>query len=148
MGKLDLQVPQVSDLTARLDPELKQWRERSLSSVPHIILNATYLKVRVDSCVRSCAVLIAVGCCRQSGKRIRAGRFCCTQRSRRSPLEGVAVFSQATGVRGGGEVARSSRFHYFGCSRGDKECRYLRFPRRQMATMSIPSPTKCPGLCP
>ncbi|MEG2237793.1 MAG: transposase, partial [Akkermansia sp.] len=41
--------------------------------VSHIILDATYLKVRVDSCVRSCAVLIAVGCCRQSGKRIVLG---------------------------------------------------------------------------
>ncbi|MEG0142813.1 MAG: IS256 family transposase [Akkermansia sp.] len=70
---MEVSSSQVSDLIARLDPELKQWRERPLSPVSHIILDATYLKVRVDSCVRSCAVLIAVGCCRQSGKRIVLG---------------------------------------------------------------------------
>lgn len=49
---------QVSLLTSTLDDELEQWRNRPLPAISHLIFDATYLKVRIDSCVRDTAVLL------------------------------------------------------------------------------------------
>lgn len=70
---LDVSSTQVSKLTSELDQELSQWRNRSLPAISHLFLDATYLKVRIDSSVRDCAVLIAAGICKETGKRIVLG---------------------------------------------------------------------------
>lgn len=44
-----------------LDEELQAWRERPLGTVPYLILDARYEKVRHGGSVRDCAVLIAIG---------------------------------------------------------------------------------------
>jgi putative transposase len=51
----------VSRATALLDEELAKWRNRPLSAVKYLILDARYEKVRVDGCVRQCGVLLAIG---------------------------------------------------------------------------------------
>jgi len=51
----------VSRATALLDEELTKWRNRPLSAVKYLILDARYEKVRQAGCVRSCAVLTAIG---------------------------------------------------------------------------------------
>jgi len=58
---LDVSSTQVSRAAAVLDEELLKWRNRPLSEVEYLILDARYEKVRVDKQVRDCAVLIAVG---------------------------------------------------------------------------------------
>lgn len=70
---LNISSTQVSNLTSEIDEELTQWRNRPLPPIEHLILDATYLKVRVDSCVCDCAVLIAVGISRTTGKRMILG---------------------------------------------------------------------------
>ena len=49
---------QVSRLTAELDEELEKWRNRPLPEIAHLIMDASYYKVRLDGCVRDCAVLV------------------------------------------------------------------------------------------
>ena len=51
----------VSRATALLDEELTRWRNRPLSAVKYLILDARYEKVRQAGCVRDCAVLVAIG---------------------------------------------------------------------------------------
>jgi len=51
----------VSRATAMLDEELSKWRNRPLSAVKYLILDARYEKVRAAGCVRDCAVLLAIG---------------------------------------------------------------------------------------
>ena len=51
----------VSRATAMLDDELSKWRNRPLSAVKYLILDARYEKVRAAGCVRDCAVLLAIG---------------------------------------------------------------------------------------
>ena len=58
---LDVTSTQVSRAAAMLDEELEVWRNRPLSQVEYLILDARYEKVRVDGSVRDCAVLIAIG---------------------------------------------------------------------------------------
>lgn len=58
---LDVTSTQVSRAAAMLDEELEIWRNRQLSQVEYLILDARYEKVRVDGSVRDCAVLIAIG---------------------------------------------------------------------------------------
>ena len=58
---LDVTSTQVSRAAAMLDQELEVWRNRPLSQVEYLILDARYEKVRVDGSVRDCAVLIAIG---------------------------------------------------------------------------------------
>jgi len=70
---LNVSSTQVSRLTEELDIALEQWRNRPLPPISHLFLDATYLKVRIDSCVRDCAVLIAVGINRNTGKRMVLG---------------------------------------------------------------------------
>jgi transposase-like protein len=52
---------QVSRATAALDEQLEQWRQRPLSPMRYLYLDARYEKVRLDGQVRSAAVLLAVG---------------------------------------------------------------------------------------
>jgi transposase-like protein len=58
---LEVTSTQVSRAAALLDEELETWRNRPLSRVEYLILDARYEKVRVDGSVRDCAVLIAIG---------------------------------------------------------------------------------------
>jgi transposase-like protein len=51
----------VSRAVATLDEEVKPWRERPLGSVPYLILDARYEKVRIGGSVVSASVLVAVG---------------------------------------------------------------------------------------
>ena len=52
---------QVSDCAQKLDAQIQQWRTRSLGAFPYLVLDARYEKVRQDSQVLDCAVLIAMG---------------------------------------------------------------------------------------
>lgn len=58
---LDITSTQVSRAAEMLDTELEIWRNRPLSQVEYLIVDARYEKVRVDGSVRDCAVLIAIG---------------------------------------------------------------------------------------
>ena len=73
---LEVTSTQVSRLTAELDTEFEKWRNRPLPDIRFLILDATYLKVRVDGSVRDCAILSAIGVQRQNGKRIVLGVSC------------------------------------------------------------------------
>ena len=58
---LEVTSMQVSRVTAELDEELTKWRRRPLGSFPYVFLDARYEKVRYAGCVRSLAVLWAIG---------------------------------------------------------------------------------------
>ena len=58
---LDVSSSQVSRAAGLLDEELQAWRERPLGTVPYVILDARYEKVRHGGSVRDCAVLVAIG---------------------------------------------------------------------------------------
>lgn len=75
MCGLQITSSQVSRATAELDVILKQWRERPLSSMRYLILDARYEKVRQNGAVLSCAVLIAIGV-DERGKRSVLGVSC------------------------------------------------------------------------
>ena len=75
MCGLEISSTQVSRAAAELDVILKQWRERPLGSIPYLILDARYEKVRQNGIVQSCAVLIAIGIDEQ-GKRTVLGVSC------------------------------------------------------------------------
>ncbi|MCH7227724.1 IS256 family transposase, partial [Haloferula sp. A504] len=70
---LEVTSTQVSRLTAELDAEFEKWRNRPLPAILYLILDATYIKVRLDGAVRDCAVLTAIGVCRETGKRMVLG---------------------------------------------------------------------------
>lgn len=70
---LEVTSNQVSRLTAELDDSFRKWRERPLPPIEHLIIDGTYIKVRVDGCVRDCALLVAVGVRRDNGKRMILG---------------------------------------------------------------------------
>ena len=59
---------QVSRLTAELNDELSQWRERPIGRTPYLLLDARYEKIREGGRVVDCAVLMAVGV-GEDGKR-------------------------------------------------------------------------------
>jgi len=67
---------QVSRLTSELDEEFEKWRNRPLEPIAFLILDATYIKVRVDGAVRDCAILTAIGVRRSDGKRMVLGVSC------------------------------------------------------------------------
>jgi transposase-like protein len=73
---LDITSTQVSRLTADLDTEFNLWRNRPLPEIAHLILDATYIKVRLDGSVRDCAALIAIGVRRDDSKRMVLGVSC------------------------------------------------------------------------
>src|SRR5688572_5273637 len=52
---------QVSRAAASLDEALESWRNRPLSAIPYLMLDARYEKVRHDGMVIDEAVLIAIG---------------------------------------------------------------------------------------
>ena len=58
---LEISSTEVSRCATLLDDELERWRTRPLGEIRFLMLDATYVKVRVDGEVRNCAVLIAVG---------------------------------------------------------------------------------------
>lgn len=58
----------VSRSVALLDEELKPWRERQLESIPYLILDARYEKVRIGGSVVPASLLVAVGV-RPDGRR-------------------------------------------------------------------------------
>jgi transposase-like protein len=58
---LEVSSTQVSRAAQLLDEELESWRTRSLETVPYLILDARYEKVRHAGSLRDCAVLIAIG---------------------------------------------------------------------------------------
>ena len=70
---LEVTSSQVSRLTAELDEEFHKWRNRTLPAIIYLFIDATYIKVRLDGAVRDCAVLTAIGICRESGKRMVLG---------------------------------------------------------------------------
>lgn len=59
---------QVSNLSALLDDEIRMWRERKLGSYRFMLLDATYINVRMGGAVSSAAALVAVGI-DENGKR-------------------------------------------------------------------------------
>ena len=67
---------QVSRLTSELDVEFEKWRNRPLEPVAFLILDATYVKVRMDGAVRDCAILTAIGVRHSDGKRVVLGVSC------------------------------------------------------------------------
>ncbi len=73
---LEITSTQVSRLTAELDEEFEAWRNRELPEIAYLILDATYLKVRLDGTVRDCAILSAIGVRRSDGKRMVLGVSC------------------------------------------------------------------------
>jgi transposase-like protein len=58
---LDVSSSQVSRAAELLDEELEPWRHRPLGTVPYVILDARYEKIRHGGSVRDCAVLVAIG---------------------------------------------------------------------------------------
>jgi len=70
---LEISSTQVSRLTAELDAEFEKWRTRPLPEIAFLVIDALYIKVRLDGAVRDCAVLIANGVCRDTGKRMILG---------------------------------------------------------------------------
>jgi putative transposase len=58
---LSVSSTQVSQCAARLDTQLKDWRERPLGSFAYLIVDARYEKVRHGGQLLDCAVLIALG---------------------------------------------------------------------------------------
>jgi putative transposase len=52
---------QVSRAAAQLDEVLENWRQRPLSEIAYLLLDARYEKVRMDGQIRDAAVLIASG---------------------------------------------------------------------------------------
>jgi transposase-like protein len=73
MCGLSVSSTQVSKLTAELDETFELWRNRPLPEIAHLIIDATYIKVRVDGSVRDCAVFTAIGVRRDNGKRMVLG---------------------------------------------------------------------------
>jgi transposase-like protein len=70
---MEVSSTQVSRLSRELDGEFGKWRTRALPAIMFLILDATYIKVRLDGAVRDCAVLTAIGVCRDTGKRMVLG---------------------------------------------------------------------------
>ena len=70
---LEVSSTQVSRLTAELDETFAQWRERRLPEIANVIIDATYIKVRIGGSVRDCAVFTAIGVRREDGKRMILG---------------------------------------------------------------------------
>lgn len=73
MCGLSVSSTQVSKLTAELDETFELWRNRALPEIAHMIIDATYIKVRIGGSVRDCAVFTAIGVRRDNGKRMVLG---------------------------------------------------------------------------
>jgi putative transposase len=75
-GTDDITSTQVSRAAATLDAELELWRQRPLSAITYLILDARYEKVRVDGQVRNIALFTATGIA-PDGKRTILGLSTC-----------------------------------------------------------------------
>lgn len=65
---------EVSRANEKLDDMLETWRSRPIENeIAFLVLDATYAKVRIDHRVRSCAVLVAIGVEKDTGKRLVLG---------------------------------------------------------------------------
>lgn len=73
MCGLSVSSTQVSKLTAELDETFELWRNRPLPEIAHMVIDATYIKVRIGGSVTDCAVFTAIGVVRDSGKRMVLG---------------------------------------------------------------------------
>jgi len=73
MCGLSVSSTQVSRLIAELDETFELWRKRPLPEIAHLIIDATYIKVRIDGSVTDCALLTAIGVRRDNGKRMVLG---------------------------------------------------------------------------
>ena len=73
MCGLSVSSTQVSRLTAELDETFELWRKRPLPEIAHLIIDATYIKVRIGGSVTDCAVFTAIGVRRDNGKRMVLG---------------------------------------------------------------------------
>lgn len=69
MCGLSVSSTQVSNLTAELDETFELRRNQKLPEIAHMIIDATYIKVRIVGCVRDSAVLTAIEVRREDGKR-------------------------------------------------------------------------------
>lgn len=58
---LDVSSAQVSRLSALLDGEIDKWRNRPLGKFRFMMLDATYLDIRMDGLVQSASMLVAIG---------------------------------------------------------------------------------------
>jgi transposase-like protein len=68
---LEVSKSQVSALTAKLDAEIAQWRQRPLAEAyPYLMLDARYEKVRRGGAVVSQGVLVAVGVSEQGYREV------------------------------------------------------------------------------
>lgn len=70
MCGLEVSSSQVSRAAKVLDEELEKWRERELGRITHLLLDAKYIKVRVNRSVRSCALLTAFGIDEEGKRRV------------------------------------------------------------------------------
>ena len=66
---------QVSRAAQALDKAIEAWRNQPIGTYKYLFVDARYEKVRIDSKVRDCAVLIAVGV-NEEGKRSVLGVSC------------------------------------------------------------------------
>jgi transposase-like protein len=61
LGVESLKKSTVSNMVAKLDPQVRAFRERQLGCHPYVFLDARYENVREDHAVRKVAVLVALG---------------------------------------------------------------------------------------
>tara|TARA_B110000093_G_scaffold148359_1_gene161322 strand:- start:2875 stop:4014 length:1140 start_codon:yes stop_codon:yes gene_type:complete len=73
MCGLSVSSTQVSRLTAELDETFELWRKRSLPEIAHLIIDATYIKVRIGGSVNDCAAFTAIDVRRDNGQRMVLG---------------------------------------------------------------------------
>jgi transposase-like protein len=73
---LEVSSGQVSNLNKQMETEFEQCRNRPLSPIAYLFLDATYYKIRIGGVVRDCAKLIARGIRRDDGKRMILGIRC------------------------------------------------------------------------
>lgn len=73
MCGLSVSSTQVSKLTAELDETFELWRNRALPEIAHMMIDATYIKVRIGGSVVDCAVFTAIGVQRDNGRRMVLG---------------------------------------------------------------------------
>ncbi len=70
---MEVSATQASRLTAGLAGEFEKWRNRPLPGISYLILDGTYVKVRMDGAERDRTVPTAIGVCRETGKRMALG---------------------------------------------------------------------------
>lgn len=70
LGVESLSKSSVSRMVERLDPLVKEFRERRLPACPYVFVDARYEHVREDNAVRKVAVLIALGVREDGGREV------------------------------------------------------------------------------